>query len=100
MAQKYAKSFYDSKEWCECQAAFMQSKNYTCERCGQLAVIVHHIVFITPFNINDPLITLNWENLMALCINCHNAIHGNTACVEGVSFDANGDLVYIPPVKS
>lgn len=98
MAQDYAKAFYHSKEWRKCQAAFMQSKNYTCERCGQLALIAHHKIHISPANINDPNITLNWDNLQALCLDCHNAEHGNgSACIEGVGFDENGDLIYIPP---
>jgi 5-methylcytosine-specific restriction endonuclease McrA len=99
MAQDYARAFYNSKEWRECQAAVMQSKNHTCERCGHLALIVHHKIHIAPANIDDPNITLNWDNLQALCLDCHNAEHGNGgACIEGVSFDDNGDLIYIPPV--
>ena len=37
---------------------------------------VHHIKFITPNNINDPSITLNWNNLVALCREHHRARHG------------------------
>lgn len=76
----------------------MQSRNYICERCGRLATIAHHKIHLNPSNINDPNITLNWDNLMAVCLDCHNSLHGNGgACVEGVSFDENGDPVYIPP---
>lgn len=100
MAKEYAISFYNSKQWIKCRNAFMRSKFYICERCEGAAYIVHHKNHITPENINDPDITLNWDNLQALCLNCHNAVHANGgACADGVSFDINGDLVYTPQVK-
>lgn len=37
---------------------------------------VHHKIFITPFNINDPNITLNFDNLVALCREHHRRRHG------------------------
>lgn len=36
---------------------------------------VHHKIHLTPDNINDPEITLNYDNLMLLCRDCHAAIH-------------------------
>ena len=49
-------------------------------------------------NINDFNITLNWDNLQALCLECHNSVHGiGGATVDGVAFDENGDLIYTPP---
>ncbi len=73
----------------------MKSKNYICERCGGLAKIVHHKKHITPMNINDFNITLNWDNLQALCLECHNSVHGiGGATVDGIAFDENGDLKY------
>lgn len=98
MAKEYAKEFYKSKVWKKCRKGFMQSKNYICERCGASAYIVHHKKHITPMNINDTNITLKWNNLQALCLECHNVIHGSNATVEGVSFNDNGDLIYSPPV--
>ena len=38
--------------------------------------IVHHKVELTPDNINDPDVTLNMANLLYLCQDCHNKIHG------------------------
>lgn len=97
MAKEYAKKFYKSKEWNKCRQSFMESKHYICERCGKLAYIVHHKEHITPSNIHDPNITLSWDNLQALCHDCHNVVHGNNeVCVDGVSFDCNGDLIYTP----
>lgn len=37
--------------------------------------IVHHIEHITPANIHDDSITLNENNLMLVCRDCHAAIH-------------------------
>jgi 5-methylcytosine-specific restriction endonuclease McrA len=95
MAKDYAKSFYSSKAWKNTQAAYMESRNYVCERCGNAARIVHHIHYITPQNINDPDITLNWDNLCALCIDCHNAEHMGKggACASGLRFNSDGELV-------
>ena len=58
----------------------MKSQGYLCERCikkGEIkpAVIVHHKIYLTPFNINDERVTLNPINLEALCKDCHNKEH-------------------------
>lgn len=92
--QKYAEWFYKSKAWIKCRNSFMESKHFTCERCGHRAVIAHHKKHITPDNINDPYITLNWDNLQALCMKCHAEAHGGGSGVpEGYSFDSNGNLI-------
>lgn len=36
---------------------------------------VHHKKHLTPKNINDPEITLNWDNLELLCLDCHRKEH-------------------------
>ena len=81
----------------------MQSVNYICERCGELAVICHHKEHITPQNKHDSNITLNWNNLEALCMTCHNQEHFSegSICADGLSFDNNGNLVkkYTPANK-
>ena len=95
MSKDYAKSFYNSQAWRDTQAAYMASQYYICERCGSVARIVHHIQYITPQNIQDPNITLSWDNLQALCIDCHNAEHMSSggACAEGLRFNSKGELV-------
>lgn len=94
MAHDYAKSFYASKEWVKCRTGFMQSKHYICERCGDTAAICHHKKYISPQNINDPNITLNWDNLEALCQTCHNQEHHSSQiCVSGLAFDSKGNLI-------
>lgn len=99
MAKDYAKKFYASRAWIRTQAGFMESKNYICERCGDVACIVHHKKHINPRNINDPEITLSWNNLEALCQSCHNKEHlgKGGACKSGLQFNEQGELIEKPP---
>ena len=94
MAKDYARGFYNSFAWRRTQAAYMASRCYVCERCGRPARIVHHKNYITPQNIHDPYVTLDWANLEALCIDCHNAEHISVgACAPGLRFNSEGELV-------
>ncbi|MBG9937441.1 HNH endonuclease [Bacillus tropicus] len=94
MAKNYAKAFYNGASWRKCKNGFMQSKHYLCERCGDIAVICHHKQYITPQNINNPNITLNWDNLEALCQTCHNQEHhSGDICANGLVFDNKGNLI-------
>ena len=101
MAKEWAKSFYKSKEWRECRAAYISLVDGLCERClddGKVipGKIVHHQEELTPDNINDPEITLNFDNLEYLCLNCHNEEHGigvgAEVTREGLEFDEFGEL--------
>ena len=79
----FAVEFYKSQAWKDCRAAYLKSRGGLCERClreGKYtpAVIIHHKVNITPENICDPTVTLNWGNLEAVCRLCHAATHGKT----------------------
>lgn len=40
---------------------------------------MHHKIHLTPENLNDPSITLNWANLELLCKPCHDAEHEREA---------------------
>lgn len=102
MAKDWSKDFYNRKAWEDCRLAFLQSKFFICERCGGPATIAHHKKHLTPENINNPEVALNWENLEALCQDCHNKEHQSkySATREDVVFDENGDLIpreSIPP---
>ena len=51
-----------------------------CADCMSRGIItpaeeVHHIQELTPNNIDDPGITLNMNNLICLCRECHQARH-------------------------
>jgi len=69
-------AFYKGKAWRRVSAAYMSSKAYICERCGKPAQICHHKTWLNGSNVNDPNIALSFDNLEALCIECHNAEHG------------------------
>lgn len=70
------KAFYNSRAWQKVSAAYMASKAYICERCGKPASICHHRKWLDGSNVNDPNTALSFDNLEALCIECHNAEHG------------------------
>ena len=100
MAKEYAKAFYRSKAWLQCRAGYINSVNGMCERCLKQGKykpgkIVHHINYITPKNINDPNITLNWKNLELVCHECHEQIHkgSNRSLRDDVMFDNDGNLI-------
>lgn len=71
--------FYNSKAWKRASAAYMASKHYICERCGRPAQICHHKTYLNGTNVHDPAIALSFDNLEALCLDCHNAEHGPEA---------------------
>lgn len=74
--------FYEAPEWRRCQAAYMEKANHLCERClakglYEPAKIVHHKVHLTEQNMGDPELMYGFDNLMAVCLACHNEIHGH-----------------------
>ena len=88
MHEQFANRFYSSEAWKKCRAEFKKSKGKLCESCLAKGIInagskenplqVHHKVELTPENIDDPSITLNWDNLELLCDRCHKKEHGHT----------------------
>ena len=90
--QDFAKSFYKSKAWQKCRAAYAASVGGLCEDCldsgiVQAGEIVHHVRALTPDNIDDPAVTLSPENLRLLCRDCHGKRHGH---VRRYRIDAAG----------
>ena len=76
----FAVKFYKSKRWQATRNAYLRSVGGLCERCLKQglykpAVIVHHKVYITPENIDDPSVTLSFQNLEAVCRDCHELEH-------------------------
>lgn len=72
----YARDFYLSQAWLNCRKAYAKSVGGLCERCLAKGLyvpgeIVHHKVHITPDNIHDETITLDWNNLELVCRDCH-----------------------------
>jgi 5-methylcytosine-specific restriction endonuclease McrA len=97
--KEYAEWFYKSPMWRKNRAAFLKSKFYVCERCQNRngrGNIAHHKIYITPENIYDDEVTLNWDNLECLCQTCHNKEHHRDeeeVTREGLRFNENGQLV-------
>ena len=78
--REFAHAFYHSTSWKITRKAYMQSVGGLCELCLENgiyrpAAIVHHKVWLNPKNINNPEITLSWDNLMAVCREHHERIH-------------------------
>ncbi len=104
MAKEWAKSFYNTKAWKECRKSYMQKRisidGGMCETCGrELGYIVHHKEWLTPENINDPLISLNHDNLKYDCLICHNQEEKSKEEDRCYYFDSTGDIIFmdIPP---
>jgi len=79
----FAKKFYNSKAWKTFREMYFLKMYGLCERCMAKGLEVpgeevHHMIYLTPSNIDDPLITLNEDNCELLCKNCHNAEHEKT----------------------
>ena len=75
--------FYSTRAWRKCRAAFLADKSGLCEICLGKGLIVpatevHHKIVLTSENINNPDVTLNHANLMALCDDCHHEQHVKT----------------------
>ena len=101
MAQEFSKSFYDSEVWKKCRKDYISKVHGLCERCVEPTpgLILHHKIELTPDNMDDPNITLDHDNLMFLCLDCHNAIHVKGSVTrDNLKFNSDGDIVPIPPV--
>ena len=77
---KEAKKFYSSKAWQQCRAAYIKSVGGLCERCLAKGFyvpgyIVHHKIYLDGDKLQDPEVSLNWDNLEYLCFNCHQQEH-------------------------
>ena len=96
--QEYAERFYKSKQWQACRLAYIKSVGGLCENCLKNncynpGVIVHHIVPLTPHNIECPEITMNFDNLRLLCRDCHAAQHSTR--IRRYKVDDFGQVVTI-----
>ena len=96
MAREFARQFYHSQAWKNCQAQYVKQAKGLCERCREKGlivpgVIVHHKVHLTPDNILDPDVTLNADNLMLLCRDCHAEIHKKRT--RRFDIDENGRVI-------
>lgn len=96
--KQWAKSFYLSAAWEQTRAAYLMSQDFVCERCGEPAKIVHHRRWLNKYTIDNADITLKWNNLEALCQDCHNKEHHKKEPTLRYRFDAAGNV--IPPIQT
>ena len=99
----YAKQFYHSDKWQNCRKAYIQQRMLidggVCEECHkEQGYIVHHKIYLNENNINNPLISLNPDNLMYVCKKCHDnydghGLHGNKGKELKVIFNADGQPI-------
>ena len=95
--QEWAVSFYKSQAWKKCRAAYAKKANHLCENCLQYGIyrpgdIVHHVIALTPENIEIPEISLSFANLQLLCRDCHAEIHGGKSG-RRYKFDTDGEVL-------
>ncbi|MCE5711375.1 HNH endonuclease [Staphylococcus pseudintermedius] len=96
MSRSIPASFYRSSKWTKCKNSYMSKQNYICERCGGLASICHHKIYLNAENYKNPYVSLNHEHLEALCQTCHNQEHfGTPAIGEGLQFDKDGNIIKV-----
>lgn len=111
MSREFAKAFYHSKAWRKTRDKYYHHQHGLCERCaraGKLTQgeIVHHIQHLSPQNIDNPMITLNFDNLMLVCRDCHALEHGEIyeakekAKPARVAFDVDGNVVELKEGKT
>lgn len=91
--------FYRSTEWERCREAYLQKVNHLCERCKakgiyEPAKIVHHKIYLNKENVTDPSVSLNFDNLEALCASCHNQEHFADETERRYQIGKNGELIF------
>jgi 5-methylcytosine-specific restriction endonuclease McrA len=89
--------FYHSKIWKQTRELVLRRDQFTCKMCGLRGDEVHHIKPLTDKNIDTVEISLNEDNLMTLCKECHSKI---TAGYDGdlpigYIFDEQGHAVRV-----
>ncbi len=80
MAREFSKQFYRSQAWKRARQGYIDVRKAIdgglCELCQEEpGTEVHHKIFLRPENIDDENITLNPENFMLLCYDCHQREH-------------------------
>ena len=101
MAKDFSRTFYSSAEWEHAREAVLTRDAHLCQHClaqGEItpAVMVHHIIELTPENISDPSVATDPDNLVSLCDRCHKKAHGwirKGATRQGLAFDSDGNLI-------
>ena len=80
--QEFAKRFYKSKAWQKVRDKVWKRDKGLCQWCLWKGIIregveVHHIIELTTENLTDTSISLNEDNLILLCRDCHGSTKRN-----------------------
>ena len=94
----FAEKFYKSMLWKNCRKAFIKYRisidGGMCQHCGEHpGRIVHHVIWLTPENINIPEIATGFDNLEYVCFDCHEKIEDPSKQNKRYRFDAKGNLI-------
>ncbi len=74
-------AFYTGGEWHDFRLMLIALRGPVCSKCGKIIVnpldlIGHHSpIELTFDNVNNPTISLNPDNVVLTCLNCHNEEH-------------------------
>lgn len=99
---KYAiiKTFLASDLWNKFRLNLIAERGNKCQKCG-VAVVPsfklhgHHIIELTPENVRDYSISLNPDNVLLICRDCHDKEHGRF----GYAPIKEVYIVYGPPMS-
>lgn len=94
------KQFYASKEWIMFRFNLINERGNRCQRCGEVIsrskdIIGHHLIELTPENVQDHMVSLNPEEVEIVCFDCHNKEHKRF----GYQGSKEVYLVYGPPMS-
>jgi 5-methylcytosine-specific restriction endonuclease McrA len=84
-------NFYKSDTWKLTREIKTRQSNGRCERCGAIGEEVHHIIRLNEANVLDASVSINPENLVLLCKDCHNKEHQRFH--KETIFDSEGNLI-------
>lgn len=87
------RKFYKSNDWKIIRAMVIAKAGGRCQRCGAPGSEVHHIIHLTDDNVKNPNISLNMDNLILLCKECHNKEHDRYTNLSDYKFDENGNVI-------
>ena len=96
MAREFSRNFYKSKAWKKCREYIYNKHHGLCVECGKPGEEVHHIIWLSPDNMNDTSITLGEDNLILLCRDCHMNKHRKKEVTKtGLIFNDDGELIQV-----
>ena len=99
MAREVTRHIYNSTKWRGTKKirgvrkAYLDSRNWACERCDMPANIVHHIIYLTAENVHNLELCYGWDNLEAVCNDCHADEHSVSGSYVASDVRIDGDEV-------